>query len=154
MSQPDRIGMLAQLQLRIAAIYALQNEDLQRQKRQEAQDRRHQEIKESRRRTEAQNEESMRRIASQNEERTNRQRNSPPSVNGRPLKIYYATQAGIKPVRVKLFVNNTLRATSGYKRYLDRKIRDAFGLEGSPIDLKFVPRPRPDLEEKMKKRKS
>lgn len=81
------------------------------------------------------------------------QQNPPPSVNGRPLKIYYATQAGVKPVRVKLFVNNVLRATSSYKRYLDHKIRKAFGLEGAPIDLKFVPRPRPDLEEKKKKRK-
>lgn len=81
------------------------------------------------------------------------QKNPPPSVNGRPLKIYYATQAGVKPVRVKLFVNNTLRATSGYKRYLDHELRKAFGLEGAPIDLKFVPRPRPDMEEKKKKRK-
>ena len=80
------------------------------------------------------------------------QKNPPPSVNGRPLKIYYATQAGVKPVRVKMFVNNTLRATSGYKRYLDHEIRKAFGLEGAPLDLKFVPRPRPDLEEKKKKR--
>jgi GTP-binding protein len=80
------------------------------------------------------------------------QRNPPPSVNGRPLKIYYATQAGVKPVRIKMFVNNTLRATSGYKRYLDHKIRAAFGLEGAPLELKFVPRPRPDLEEKKKKR--
>jgi GTP-binding protein len=80
------------------------------------------------------------------------QQNPPPSVNGRPLKIYYATQAGVKPVRVKLFVNNVLRATSSYKRYLDHKIRKAFGLEGAPIDLKLVPRPRPDLEEKKKKR--
>ena len=82
------------------------------------------------------------------------QKNLPPSVNGRPLKIYYATQAGVKPVRVKLFVNNTLRATSGYKRYLDHQIRKAFGLEGAPLDLKFVPRSRPDLEEKKKKRNS
>jgi GTP-binding protein len=82
------------------------------------------------------------------------QRNPPPSVNGRPLKIYYATQAGVKPVRIKLFVNNTLRATSGYKRYLDHKIRAAFGLEGAPLDLKFVPRPRPDLEEKKRQRKA
>lgn len=82
------------------------------------------------------------------------QKNPPPSVNGRPLKIYYATQAGVKPVRVKLFVNNTLRATSGYKRYLDHQIRAAFGLEGAPLDLKFVPRPRPDLEEKKRKRRS
>lgn len=82
------------------------------------------------------------------------QKNPPPSVNGRPLKIYYATQAGVKPVRVKMFVNNTLRATSSYKRYLDHEIRKAFGLEGAPLDMKFVPRPRPDLEEKKKKRNS
>lgn len=80
------------------------------------------------------------------------QKNPPPSVGGRPLKIYYATQAGVKPIRVKLFVNNTLRATSSYKRYLDHEIRKAFGLEGAPLELKFVPRPRPDLEEKKKKR--
>jgi GTP-binding protein len=80
------------------------------------------------------------------------QKNPPPSVSGRPLKIYYATQAGVKPVRVKLFVNNILRATSTYKRYLDHEIRKAFGLEGAPLDLKFVPRSRPDLEEKKKKR--
>jgi GTP-binding protein len=82
------------------------------------------------------------------------QKNPPPSVSGRPLKIYYATQAGVKPVRVKLFVNNILRATSTYKRYLDHVIRKAFGLEGAPLDLKFVPRSRPDLEEKKKKRKA
>jgi len=82
------------------------------------------------------------------------QKNPPPSVSGRPLKIYYATQAGVKPVRVKMFVNNTLRATSSYKRYLDHQIRKAFGLEGAPLDLKFAPRSRPDLEEKKKKRKA
>ncbi|KAJ6445132.1 transcription factor, FAR1-related protein [Purpureocillium lavendulum] len=70
MSQPDRIGMLAQLQLRIAAIYALQNEDLQRQQRQEARDRRHQEVEDNRRRAESQHEESRLRIQSQNESRS------------------------------------------------------------------------------------
>ncbi|KEY69268.1 hypothetical protein S7711_01719 [Stachybotrys chartarum IBT 7711] len=48
MAQHDRMGMLAQLQLRIAAIYAVQNEDLQRQRRKEAQEKRHREIEESR----------------------------------------------------------------------------------------------------------
>lgn len=81
------------------------------------------------------------------------QKNPPPSVQGRPLKIYYATQSGTKPIRLKLFVNNTLRATSSYKRYLDHEIRKAFGLEGAPLELKFVPRPRPDLEEKKKQRR-
>ena len=54
MSQSERLGTLAQMQLRIAAIYAVQNEDMQRQRRQDAQDRRHQDIEESRRRLEAQ----------------------------------------------------------------------------------------------------
>ncbi|KAK5988466.1 hypothetical protein PT974_09949 [Cladobotryum mycophilum] len=48
MSQPDRLNALAQLQLRLAAIYAVQNEDWQRQKRQEAQDKRHLEVDKSR----------------------------------------------------------------------------------------------------------
>ncbi|MBL7016964.1 MAG: ribosome biogenesis GTPase Der [Kiritimatiellales bacterium] len=77
----------------------------------------------------------------------------PPIVKGRPLKVYYATQSGTKPIYVKLFVNNTLRATSTYKRYLIRQLRKAFGLEGAPIELKLVPRPRPDLEEKKRKAK-
>ncbi len=78
------------------------------------------------------------------------QKTPPPIVKGRPLKIYYATQSGTKPVRIKLFVNNTLRATSIYKRYLIKEIRKAFGLEGAPVVLNFIPRPRPDLEEKKK----
>ncbi|KAF4594865.1 Transcription factor, FAR1-related protein [Ophiocordyceps camponoti-floridani] len=53
MSQPERLGILAQMQLRIAAIYAVQNEDMQRQKRQDAQDKRHREIEENKRRLEA-----------------------------------------------------------------------------------------------------
>jgi len=79
------------------------------------------------------------------------QRTPPPIVKGRPLKIYYATQTGERPIRVKLFVNNTLRATSTYKRYLINQLRKAFGLEGAPVDLRFTPRPRPELENKRKR---
>ena len=78
------------------------------------------------------------------------QKYPPPIIKGRPLKVYYVTQSGTKPIFIKLFVNNTLRATSSYKRYLINEIRKAFGLEGAPLELKFVPRPRPDLEEKKK----
>lgn len=79
-------------------------------------------------------------------------KNPPPIVKGRPLKVYYATQSGAKPIYIKLFVNNTLRATDTYKRYLIGQLRKAFGLEGAPVELKLVPRPRPDLEEKKKRR--
>ncbi|KAJ6781287.1 hypothetical protein PWT90_05046 [Aphanocladium album] len=44
LSHADRLQMLSTLQLRIAAIYAIQNEDMQRQQRQDAQDRRHREV--------------------------------------------------------------------------------------------------------------
>jgi GTP-binding protein len=81
------------------------------------------------------------------------QRNTPPIVKGRPLKVYYATQSGTKPIFLKLFVNNTLRATDTYKRYLVNQLRKAFGLEGAPVILKLVPRPRPDIEEKRRNRK-
>lgn len=49
MSQPERLGILSQLQLRIAAIYAVQNEEVQRNKRAEALQRRHSEIDAGRR---------------------------------------------------------------------------------------------------------
>ncbi|KAM4054349.1 FAR1 DNA-binding domain-containing protein [Hirsutella rhossiliensis] len=61
MSQPERLGILAQMQLRIAAIYAVQNEDMLRQKRQDAQNKRHQEIEDGRKRLEADGLQSVRR---------------------------------------------------------------------------------------------
>jgi len=78
----------------------------------------------------------------------------PPIVKGRPLKVYYATQSGANPIFIKLFVNNTMRATATYKRYLISQLRKAFGLEGAPIELRLVPRTRPDLEEKLRSRKT
>lgn len=81
------------------------------------------------------------------------QKYPPPIIKGRPLKIYYAAQTGECPVRIKLFVNNTLRATSSYKRFLVNSIRKSFGLEGAPVVLHFSARPRPDLEEKKRSRR-
>lgn len=49
MPQPDRLNALAQFQMQIAAIYAVQNEDWQRQRRQEAQDKRHSLVEKGRR---------------------------------------------------------------------------------------------------------
>ncbi|OAQ59597.1 transcription factor, FAR1-related protein [Pochonia chlamydosporia 170] len=54
MTQGDRLSLLAQFQLRIAAIYAVQNEEMQRQKRQETQDQRHQAVVASRKTLSAQ----------------------------------------------------------------------------------------------------
>ncbi len=62
----------------------------------------------------------------------------PPSDKGKRLKIYYATQASIKPPTFVLFVNNAELAHYSYVRYLENQIRAKFGFEGTP--LKFIVR--------------
>ncbi len=61
----------------------------------------------------------------------------PPSRQGRPLKIYYATQVGKSPIQIRLFVNNSKNVTMDYRRYLTRVLREKFGLEGAPVQLQF-----------------
>jgi len=63
---------------------------------------------------------------------------APQSVKGRKLKIYYSTQVGHDPVRIRLFANSPKLARDNYKDYLVRKLREHFGLEGAPIILQFV----------------
>ena len=60
----------------------------------------------------------------------------PPSDKGKRLKIYYATQAGVKPPTFVLFVNNAELAHYSYIRYLENQLRAKFGFEGTPI--KFI----------------
>ena len=67
---------------------------------------------------------------------------SPPMVKGKRLKIYYATQSGTNPIYFRVFVNNPDLTRSNWVAYLKNQLRDAFGLEGAPIFIKFVPRSR------------
>lgn len=60
----------------------------------------------------------------------------PPSDKGKRLKIYYATQASVKPPTFILFVNNAELAHYSYVRYLENQLRAKFGFEGTP--LKFI----------------
>lgn len=64
----------------------------------------------------------------------------PPSDKGRRLKIYYMTQVGIKPPTFVVFVNDKKLMHFSYTRYLENKIREAFGFAGTP--LKFFVRER------------
>ncbi len=64
----------------------------------------------------------------------------PPSDKGRRLKIYYMTQVGIKPPSFVLFVNDKRLMHFSYTRYLENKIREAFGFGGT--SLKFFIRER------------
>ncbi len=61
----------------------------------------------------------------------------PPAYRGKPLKIYYGTQVGIDPLRFRLFVNNAEAAKPQYTIYLERSLREQFGLEGAPIILQY-----------------
>ena len=64
----------------------------------------------------------------------------PPSDKGKRLKIYYMTQAGIKPPSFVVFVNNLELFHYSYERYLENQLRKNFGFEGTPI--RFIHRQR------------
>lgn len=64
----------------------------------------------------------------------------PPSDKGKRLKIYYATQISVKPPTFVVFVNDKKLMHFSYVRYLENRIRDAFGFRGT--SLKFIIRER------------
>lgn len=64
----------------------------------------------------------------------------PPSDKGRRLKIFYMTQVGVKPPTFVIFVNDKRLMHFSYTRYLENKIREAFGFGGT--SLKFYIRER------------
>ena len=59
----------------------------------------------------------------------------PPTDKGKRLRIYYITQASIKPPTFVCFVNRADLFHFSYQRYLENQLREAFGLEGTPIRL-------------------
>ncbi|MGV3488070.1 MAG: ribosome biogenesis GTPase Der [Tuberibacillus sp.] len=59
----------------------------------------------------------------------------PPSDHGRRLKIFYATQVGVKPPTFVYFCNDPELVHFSYERYLENKLREAFGFIGTPIKL-------------------
>ena len=61
--------------------------------------------------------------------------NPSPSDKGKRLKIYYTTQVAVKPPTFVVFVNEPEIMHFSYERFLENRIRDAFGFEGTPIRL-------------------
>ena len=55
--------------------------------------------------------------------------------NGKRLKIYYASQVSTAPCMIILFVNDPKLMHFSYERYIENKLREAFGFEGVPIDI-------------------
>lgn len=64
----------------------------------------------------------------------------PPSDKGKRLKIYYITQANTKPPTFVMFVNDAELAHFSYVRFLENRIRETFGLQGTPV--RFIIRER------------
>ena len=59
----------------------------------------------------------------------------PPQEKGKRLKILYSTQVKIKPPTFVIFVNEPEIMHFSYQRYLENKLRESFGFEGTPIHL-------------------
>ena len=59
--------------------------------------------------------------------------NPPPMKGGRIPRVLFATQASTQPPVIVLFTTGFLDA--GYRRYLERKFREAFGFEGTPVRI-------------------
>lgn len=61
----------------------------------------------------------------------------PPSDKGKRLKLYYMTQIKVKPPTFAVFVNRADLAHFSYMRYIENRIRQNFGFEGTPIVFKI-----------------
>ncbi|TAK30292.1 MAG: ribosome biogenesis GTPase Der [Chloroflexota bacterium] len=62
---------------------------------------------------------------------------NPPAVRGKRLKILYVTQADVNPPTFVFFVNDAQLMHFSYQRYIENRLRDAFGFFGTPIKLVF-----------------
>lgn len=62
-------------------------------------------------------------------------RNPAPTDKGRRLRIYYVTQVAVKPPTFVVFVNDPELMHFSYERFLQNRLRESFGFEGTPIRL-------------------
>lgn len=68
----------------------------------------------------------------------------PPSDKGKRLRLYYITQASVKPPTFVVFVNDKELMHFSYTRYIENQIRQTFGFKGTP--LRFIIRERKEKE--------
>ncbi|MGI5868412.1 MAG: ribosome biogenesis GTPase Der [Kiritimatiellia bacterium] len=66
-----------------------------------------------------------------------------PNKAGRPLRMYYATQVGVNPIIVRIFINDPRRLPGNYSQFIVNTLRREFGLEGVVVRLQFRKRTRP-----------
>ena len=66
------------------------------------------------------------------------ERNPPPAIAGKRFRIYYATQTGTRPFRVKVFCNREEKLTEQYRRYLEAGLVEEFDIKGCPVYFDLV----------------
>ncbi|MSU47797.1 MAG: ribosome biogenesis GTPase Der [Opitutus sp.] len=66
------------------------------------------------------------------------ERNPPAAIGGKRFRVYYATQTGTRPFRIKLFCNREEKLTEQYRRYLEAGVVREFDLAGCPIYFDLV----------------
>ncbi len=64
----------------------------------------------------------------------------PPARRGRRLRLYYSAQVGERPPRIAIQVNDRRLIVRDWAYHLENRLRDAYGLEGVPLVIDFVPR--------------
>ncbi|MEJ5348030.1 MAG: ribosome biogenesis GTPase Der [Desulfosoma sp.] len=69
-------------------------------------------------------------------------KHEPPTVSGRRLKFFYATQASTRPPTFVIFCNEPEKIHFSYERYLTNQFREAFGMDKTPVRLIFRERSR------------
>lgn len=77
------------------------------------------------------------------------ERTPPPSIAGQRFRVYYATQTGNRPFRIKLFCNREEKLTEQYRRYLEAGLVEEFGLNGCPIYFELVGKEYRELSERL-----
>ena len=80
-------------------------------------------------------------------------RQQPPAVRNRRPRFFYVTQASIEPPTFVLFANEAANVHFSYKRYLENRIREAFGFNGTPIRLIIRERSRESFERRPPRRR-
>jgi GTPase len=65
------------------------------------------------------------------------ERQSPPVVKGRRPKVFYGTQAAVAPPTFVFFANDAALIHFSYRRYLENRLREEFGFDGTPVKLVF-----------------
>lgn len=68
----------------------------------------------------------------------------PPLAKGKAVKLYYATQASIRPPSFVIYTNFPEAIHFSYKRYIENRLREAFGFQGTPVRVFFRGRKRRD----------